>query len=408
MNNTQVLTNIEKIIKNDYLPAWQNQINTQPSAFLSKVKKVKLTSDVIKAGAPFGLSGGFGFGYEGENTPKSGAQAYEGFTVKSKDMYVNVEISEKAVELGGTSGSIVGLLDAEIKAAYEAAKWNVGRALFGDGTGKLCEIEFIATGGEGYNTAVVKDGFDTRFLKEGLTVDIYAKGTTTGSKLARIKNIDRANKTITFYNPVEGIATGVDYELTVQNSLNRELTGLGAIMNLTNGGTELYGVKTSENSVIVPTVIDAGEDVSDAIIRSGLRTALRDKNGKIDLILCGDVAFDAYVEYLRTNNIRVEDSSKDIEGGFKAVTFLFDNREVELVEEQFVPANEMWGVDTSAWEFHCLDWDFAQLKDGGVFNLMENKSSYRALLRNYGNLICSNPGGCLRIKNVGGYDLLEK
>lgn len=393
MNNTQVLTNIEKIIKNDYLPAWQNQINTQPSAFLSKVKKVKLTSDVIKAGAPFGLSGGFGFGAEGKNTPQSGAQAYEGFTVKSADMYVNVEISEKAVELGGTSGSIVGILDAEIKAAYEAAKWNVGRALFGDGTGKLTTISI--SGGDSEGTVA-----DTTYLKEGLSVDFHTPNGEKAGTTNRIKNIDRINKKVTFYDKFDGVG-GEGLFLTVQNSYNREITGLGAVMGLTEAGTELYGVKKAENSVIVPTVINANDDVSDAIIRRGLRTALRDKNGKIDLILCGDVAFDAYVEYLRTNNIRVEDSSKDIEGGFKAVTFLFDNREVELVEEQFVPANEMWGVDTSAWEFHCLDWDFAQLKDGGVFNLMENKSSYRALLRNYGNLICSNPGGCLRIKNVG-------
>ena len=171
-------------------------------------------------------------------------------------------------------------------------------------------------------------------------------------------------------------------------------------MDLTSTGTKLYGVDKAENGAIVPTYIPNAGAINDSIIRSGLRTALRDKNGKIDTILCGDTAFDAYVEYLRANNIRVEDSSKEIEGGFKAIKFLFDNREVDIVNEQFVPADEMWGVDTTAFEFHCLDWDFAQLKDGGIFNLMENTSSYRALLRNYGNLICSNPGGCLRISGI--------
>lgn len=393
MNNTQVLTNIEKIIKNDYLPAWQNMINTEPSAFLSKVKKVKLTSDKIKAGAPFGLSGGFGYGAEGSATPASGAQAYEGFEVRSADMYVNVTISEKAVELGGTSGSIVGLLDAEIKAAYEAAKWNVGRSLFGNGSGVLTTISIINGSKEGTVA-------DTKFLKEGLIVDVHnPTGEKNGDSL-RIKSIDRASKKVTFYDAFGGVSdTGMF--LTVQNSYNREITGLGAIIDLTDTGTTLYGVNKADNGAIVPSVVDANDDISDAIIRSGLRTALRDKNGKIDTILCGDTAFDAYVEYLRTNNIRVEDSSKEIEGGFKAIKFLFDNREIDIVEEQFVPSNEMWGVDSTAFEFHCLDWDFAQLKDGGIFNLMENESAYRALLRNYGNLICSNPGGCLRIKNIG-------
>ena len=401
MNNTQVLTNIEKIIKNDYLPAWQNMINTEPSAFLSKVKKVKLTSDKIKAGAPFGLSGGFGYGAEGQATPKAGAQVYEGFEVKSKDMYVNVEISEKAVELGGTAGSIVGLLDAEIKAAYEAAKWNVGRSLFGNGTGILAkEVGGFPPSNVDFTEITVDE---TRYLKEGLTVDIIDVGdgsvaVKTGT--GRIKNIDRANKKITFHEPITSKGAFGTVYVTVQNSYNREITGIGAIMDLTSTGTKLYGVDKSENGAIVPTHLPSVGAINDSIIRSGLRTALRDKNGKIDTILCGDTAFDAYVEYLRANNIRVEDSSKEIEGGFKAIKFLFDNREVDIVNEQFVPADEMWGVDTTAFEFHCLDWDFAQLKDGGIFNLMENTSSYRALLRNYGNLICSNPGGCLRISGI--------
>ena len=393
MNNTQVLTNIEKIIKNDYLPAWQNMINTEPSAFLSKVKKVKLTNDIIKAGAPFGLSGGFGFGAEGQATPKSGAQAYEGFTIRSADMYVNVEISEKAVELGGTAGSIVGLLDAEIKAAYEAAKWNVGRSLFGNGKGVL--TTFNISSGEYTGKAD-----NIKNLKEGLTVDVYGDFQKMGTY--RIKSINRVPKSgkydVTFYTRFEGV--GGNQFLTVQNSYEREITGVGAIMDLTADGQELYGVNKLENGAIVPTHLPSVGAINDSIIRSGLRTALRDKNGKIDTLLCGDTAYDAYVEYLRANNIRVEDSSKEIEGGFKAIKFLFDNREVDIVNEPFVPADEMWGVDTTAFEFHCLDWDFAQLKDGGIFNLMENTSSYRALLRNYGNLICSNPGGCLRISGI--------
>ena len=117
------------------------------------------------------------------------------------------------------------------------------------------------------------------------------------------------------------------------------------------------------------------------------------------MILCGDEAYDHYVSYLRVNNIRVEDMSHTIQGGFKAIKFIFGNKEVDIVNESFVPAREMWGVETGCLELHSLDWNFAELQNGGIFNLMENQSCYRALLANYGDLICTNPGGCVRITN---------
>ena len=65
----QNLINFEKALKYNYLPAWQNQLSTEPSPFLASIKKVPLTSSKIKATAPYGLSGGFGFG---EKTYRSG------------------------------------------------------------------------------------------------------------------------------------------------------------------------------------------------------------------------------------------------------------------------------------------------------------------------------------------------
>lgn len=115
------------------------------------------------------------------------------------------------------------------------------------------------------------------------------------------------------------------------------------------------------------------------------------------MLLCGDEAYDHYTEYLRVNNIRVEQNT--LQGGFKSIQFAFGNRQVDVVNEMFVPDDEIWGVDTSALELHTQEWKFADLQGGGIFNLKENSSVYRALLANYGDLICSNPGGLIRIYN---------
>lgn len=392
LTNGQVIEKIEHVMKEQYLPAFNNMINTQADPFLAKIAKPKLISDKIVAAAPFGLNGGFGSGIDGGATPISGAQAYENFALNSANMYCNIEISDKTVELGGKSGAILDTVHAEIEGGYKAAEWNVGRMIFGNGTGVLTG----AAAGENTKTVSV---YDTRYLIEGLTVDGYdSDGVKTGTD--RIKSIDRVNKTVTFWgNGLSFGGVGSEGFMTVQNSYNAEITGIGAIFD--DKITTLYGVSKSANPIIKPVVKDAGDDISDAVIRAALREADRTKNGKVDTIMCGDIAYDAYTEYLRTNNIRVETKTKEITGGFKAISFIFDNREIDIVESRFVPVDEMWGVDSKMFEFHNVGWDYARYQGGSIFNLVPNTNYYRALLRNYGNLICKNPGGCVRIHNIG-------
>ena len=306
-------------------------------------------------------------------------------------MYVNIAISAKAVRLTDTAGAMANALDVEVKGAYETAKWNVGRSLFGNGTGVLTTISKLETAG---NTITVAD---TKYLKEGLIIDIYATGgasPVSGGAGRRIVSVDRTNKTITVSGDAMTLAAGF---ITVQNSYNREITGLGAIFD--DNVTSLYGIAKTSNPFLYPVAVDANDTIEDGTITKALRLAKNDKNSNIDMLLCGDDAYDVYIDYLRTNNIRVEEMSKTITGGFKAIKFIFGNTEVDIVNESFVPAGEMWGVDSKALELHTQEWNFADLQGGGIFNLMENQSVYRALLCNYGDLICTNPGGCVRIYN---------
>ena len=386
----QTLKTIEKALKDNYLNPWRNGLTTEPSPLLGKIKKVPLKSNKIVATAPQGLSGGFGFGAEGLATPAAGNVMHERFETYAKDMYVNIAISTKAVRLTGSGGSMVNALDTEVKAAYETAKWNVGRSLFGNGEGILAESEAVN------NSTTIKVD-DVKFMKEGLIIDIYAEGAdvpqANGTAL-RIKAVDRVGKTITVYGNAVTLDKGF---ITVQNSYKREITGIGAIFD--DGITSIYGVSKAENKIIVPTSVDANTDIDDSVIWDAVEGAETYKNSKIDTILMGKAAYKHYIEYLRTNNVRVESMTKEITGGFKAIEYAFGNRSIDVVYEQFVPENEAWCLDSKALELHTQEWDFADLQGGGIFNLMENSSVYRALLANYGDLICTNPGGCVRITN---------
>lgn len=386
----QNLITFEKALRENYLPVWKNQLGVEPSALLSKIKKVPLKGNKIVATAPVGLSGGFGFGEEGLTTPKAGGVNFERFETNAKDMYVNIAISAKAVRLTGSGGAMANALDTEVKGAYETAKWNVGRALFGNGTGKLTTFEAVS----GKNVIPVED---TKNLKEGLIIDLYEEGSEIPAIASRrIKAVDRVGKTVT----VDGAAVTVGKGfITVQNSYKREITGLGTIFDTTI--PTIYGLEKEDNPFLNPILYDCEDDISDGVLTKVLRRAKNEKNSSIDMILCGDDAYDGYVEYLRTSNVRVEEISHEISGGFKAIKFVFGDKVVDIINESFIPDTEMWGVDTTALELHSQEWEFADLQGGGIFNLMENQSIYRALLANYGDLICKNPGGCVRLYNCG-------
>lgn len=387
--NLSINSTLTKMTRENYLPLFDNQITTKPSAFMAKIKKQKLTSDSITAGAPIGLNGGFGFGAEGLATPAAAGQLYEKFNVRAKDAYVNLAISVKATKLATKGGSLVDALHNEVTSAYAAAEWNMGRALFGDGTGKLTDFEAMS---EASNTITVND---TRNLKEGLVIDVYAdKGTSpvSNGKQRRIVSVDRAKKTVTIDGDPVNFGKGF---MTVQNSFGKEITGLNAIFD--DSIETLYGVKKSENPVLYPTTVECSDDIYEAVITEALMTAEDDKNSEVDLLLCGKGAYMRYVQYLRENNFRVEDNTHTIEGGFKAIKFLINNRIADVVYEKFVPNDEIWGVSTKSFIYAHTAWDFAALDGAGAFNLMENSSVYRALLASYGELICSNPGGCVRI-----------
>ncbi len=390
----QLLTTMEEALKEYYLPAWKNLLGIEPSAFLSKIRKVPVVSDKIVASAPIGLSGGFGFGAEGQNTPASGNQRFARFITDTKDMYVNVEISQKAIDFTSSAGSMADALKTEMDAAYATAKWNVGRALFGNGSGILAVIK---TANSTANKNIVVDDVST--IKEGLTVDVYnASKSKTGGGY-RVDAVSRTPDSNGYYTVTldTAVATVANGFLTVQNSYKIEIDGLGSIFDDTV--ESIYGMSKSANPFLKPITEDANHLISDSILTRALRKSDRDKGARVDMLLMGDNAYDGYLEYLRTNNVRVEERTGELDGGFKSVRFLHGGRNIDIVNEQFVPPAEAWGIDTAAMELHQTDWSFADRNTGGIFTLLESRSVYRALLYNYGNLICKNPGGCIRIYN---------
>ena len=384
---SQILTQVEAILKDKYQPALANLINTEPSPFMEMVRKEPLTNNTVRLAAPVGINGGFGFGSEGAGTPEAGEQRYFDFEVKAVDMYVDVRVSNKTVVLGSSNTSaMINALDAEIKGSYAAAKWNLSRALFGDGSGKL--TSFMVEGTTPTNDVTVDN---VSALIEGLTVDFMVEGVM--AHRARITAIDHANRVITVAgNPIDPNACKAGF-LTVQGSYNREITGLGKLMS---EGGEIYGVSRVENPMLNPITVNVGGSLTDMVLYRGIREAAKRRGSKIDLLMMGDATFEKYQEYMDTHTTHLVEKHK-FAGGATGYSILVGDREVIIVNESMVPTDEVWGVDTKSFVLQQTPWEFLA-QGGSIFTLQANSSIYRALLASYGNLICENPGGCVRFK----------
>ncbi len=381
---SQILTRIEGILKDKYQPALANLINIEPSPFLEMIRKEPLTNNKVRLAAPIGINGGFGFGAEGESTPDAGEQNYVDFELNAVDMYVDINISNKTIALGSSNqSSMINALDTEIKGSYAAAKWNLARSLFGDGSGILTYFDAKDT-----TTDTITVTTTAPFI-EGLRVDVYTNYREKIAARARIKRVDHMLKSITLDTAVNLSEGGF---LTVQNSYHRELCGLGAIFN--SSVETLYGVSRNDNPWLSPHVIPLEGNVTDMGLYRGIRVAKRQHGTSIDLIMMGDVAFEAYQNYMDQHTTHLVDRHKFV-GGSTGYSILVGDREVIIVNEGMIPECEAWGVDTKTFILQQTPWEFVSQK-GSIFTLQANTSVYRALLASYGNLICSNPGGCVR------------
>lgn len=230
----------EKALKTVYLGVVANQLNVGVNPLLAKIRQT--TSDVwgkeIVKLVPYGLNGGIGAGTETGDLPAAAANNYDRFRLELKNLYGTIELSDKAIRASQSSvGAFVNLLDAEMEGLLKASKFNLGRMLYGDGSGKIATI--TAQGGSN-NKVVVSS---VKNLMEGMVVDVYDGSANTvrdGLKGVRITSVDRATKTVTFGGVSGGTVSNGDY-MTVQGSKDNELTGLGAIFS----DKDLYGLSRS-------------------------------------------------------------------------------------------------------------------------------------------------------------------
>ena len=260
------LQNAENALKSVYLGTVTELLNTRVNPLLAKIEQT--SADVwgkeIRTAAKFGINGGVGAGDEDGDLPSAYGNNYMQFVTTLKNLYGQIEISDKAIRASADGrGAFTDLLNAELEGLLNASKFNLGRMLYGDGSGKLCTFS---------GATPVCDG--TRNLIEGLVVDVYSSsGTKKGT--ARIKYIDRQAKKVELDDPSVSVAAGDT--MYVQGSKDKEITGIGALFN----GTSIYGVDKSSHPFLTPYTKNVNSSIDEIMIQEAIDTLENEAGSKI-------------------------------------------------------------------------------------------------------------------------------
>lgn len=377
------LTSADNALKTVYLGVVANQLNINANPLLSQIKRT--TKDVwgkeIVKLAPYGINGGIGAGTETGSLPIATGNNYVQFKAALKNLYGSIEISDKAIRASkNDAGAFVNLLNDEMESLVKASSFNLGRMLFGDGSGELGKVSAVAG-------QVLTMDYVNNFV-EGMLVDIYNGEEAIQSGL-KVVFVDRANKAITVEGSVTSVAEG--NRVFVQGSKDNEITGLGAIFS---NSANLYGLTRSAYPWLKPFTNDANGEISDFMIQSAIDAVEDNADSKVNYIACSKAirrAYQTYLGYYR-KNVEVVDIN-----GTKTIA----HNGIPVVGDRFVKDGDIYLLNTNDFTLHELcDWKWLEGESGNILKQIAGKPAYTATLVKYAELICDRPNGQAKISNV--------
>ena len=375
------LTNANNALKTYYLGVLANQLNVGINPFLAKIEHT--STDVygkeIKKLAPYGINGGISSGSETDPLPAVGGNQYAEFVLTLKNLYGQIEISDKAIRASQNSvGAFVNLLNAEMEGLLHASKYNFGRMLFGDGTGRLSQVT-EATTGNTFNVANIRP------FMEGMIVDFRERTGKLHEELrgSRIISVDRKNKAIVIDKSTDD-EVGAKCNVVIQGSYGNEITGIDAIFE----SDMLYGLDKCDYTFLQPYLATEEGGVTPEAIQRAIDAIEINAGSAIDIIMCSHDVRNSYVHNMTENRVNVDYMT--IDGGFSAISYAG----IPMVADRFIADGTMYLLNTPDFKLYQLcDWRWLEGEGGTVLHQIPGKPAYTATLVKYADLLCDHPAG---------------
>lgn len=385
------LTTADNALKTIYLGVIGNQLNIGANPLLTKIKQTtnNVYGNEIRKATSFGMAGGVTAGTEDGALPGAYSKGYEQFVLTLKNLYGTIEISDKAIRSSQNSaGAFVNLLNEEMESLIKSSTFNLGRMLYGDGSGIIGEIDGDAEeGAYGLTLKSVKN------IMERLACRVVTgENTYADYKPYIIKNIDRDTRAVQFDRVLDDEFTGM--KLATLNGLNNEITGLEKIIG-TKG--ELYGINRTNNAWMKSSIKDNVGQLTETVMQTMVDRIEETTGGEIDFIACSSSVRRAYQQELSTYRRNVD--VMNLQGGFKALSF----NGIPVVADRFVPDDTMYLLNTKDFELCQLcDWQWLEDNEGKVIRQKEGYPVYTATLVKYAELLCNRPNSQAKLTGITG------
>mgnify|MGYP004515110123 FL=1 len=376
------LQSAESALKSVYLGAVTELLNTKANPLLAKIEQT--STDVcgkeIRKAAKYGINGGVGAGDETGTLPTASSVSYLQFVATLKNLYGQIEISDKAIRASADGqGAFTDLLNSELTDLLNASKFNLGRMLYGDGSGKLATITDV----EG------KTVDSTRNLAPGLLVDVYSAAGALVANGLKITDVSYEDGTIELSSWPTSLADNA--VMYVQGSKNKEITGIGSLFS--SSGT-LYGLSKSSYSFL-NSYSKTSSTLDEIVIKKVIDKLEMESGSVIDFIACSAKAKYAFQDYMASYKRNID--IMELNGGYKSLSY----NGIPLVYDRFVPEGQMIFLDTKAFKLHQLcDWRYLETENGKILRQTQGKPTYTATLVKYCDLICDRPNGQGRITGI--------
>ena len=376
------LQSAESALKSVYLGAVTELLNTKANPLLAKIEQT--STDVcgkeIRTAAKYGINGGVGAGDETGTLPTASSVSYLQFVATLKNLYGQIEISDKAIRASADGqGAFTDLLNSELTDLLNASKFNLGRMLYGDGSGKLATITDV----EG------KTVDSTRNLAPGLLVDVYSAAGALVANGLKITDVSYEDGTIELSSWPTSLADNA--VMYVQGSKNKEITGIGSLFS--SSGT-LYGLSKSSYSFL-NSYSKTSSTLDEIVIQKVIDKLEMESGSVIDFIACSAKAKYAFQDYMASYKRNID--IMELNGGYKSLSY----NGIPLVYDRFVPEGQMIFLDTKAFKLHQLcDWRYLETENGKILRQTQGKPTYTATLVKYCDLICDRPNGQGRITGI--------
>lgn len=383
------IQNVDSALKSYYLDAITKQLNENISPFFSAIEKKSefVSGKDVKIAVMAGHAGNIAAGDEDGELPAPYSNRYIELTAGLKNLYGTIEISDKALRASRDSaGSFVNLLNAEMEGLISNAKQHFGRMLFGDGSGKLCELKSKRSDGT-YQADYVSDLF------VGLKVDVckYDGSVYSDADGITILAVNAKDKSVTLSNVINGFTFGSMY---VHGAKDKEITGLGAIF----GGKTLYGHNSETEPYFQPYSLDADGELTEAKLAQIMDYMEENRNSTVNFIYCSYKTKRRIASLLSDKKLVI--NTIDANTGFGRVTV----NGVPVYADKYCADDNIYFLNTDDFALYQLcDWEWLEDEDGKILRQVPGKAGYSATLVKYAELVCRRPSAQAVMKNLGTY-----